>query len=118
MQAEAASVDGAGLLNRIRAFTRRFICYPSDHASTSHVLWIAHTHLMEAWFSTPRLAVLSPEPGSGKSRVLEITAMLVPNPLLSVNSRSEEHTSELQSLMRITYAVFCLKNKSTIIRRL
>src|SRR3546814_7711586 len=25
--------------------------------------------------------------------------------------RSEEHTSELQSLMRITYAVFCLKNK-------
>src|SRR3546814_7587621 len=26
--------------------------------------------------------------------------------------RSEEHTSELQSLMRISYAVFCLKNKS------
>src|SRR3546814_4193373 len=27
-------------------------------------------------------------------------------------SRSEEHTSELQSLMRISYAVFCLKKKS------
>src|SRR3546814_6220797 len=27
--------------------------------------------------------------------------------------RSEEHTSELQSLMRISYAVFCLKNKIT-----
>src|SRR3546814_9004623 len=27
------------------------------------------------------------------------------------SSRSEEHTSELQSLMRISYAVFCLKNK-------
>src|SRR3546814_8657768 len=27
-------------------------------------------------------------------------------------ARSEEHTSELQSLMRISYAVFCLKNKS------
>src|SRR3546814_10886251 len=27
-------------------------------------------------------------------------------------SRSEEHTSELQSLMRISYAVFCLKNKN------
>src|SRR3546814_1416100 len=26
--------------------------------------------------------------------------------------RSEEHTSELQSLMRISYAVFCLKNKN------
>src|SRR3546814_9514120 len=29
-----------------------------------------------------------------------------------VCSRSEEHTSELQSLMRISYAVFCLKNKN------
>src|SRR3546814_1391321 len=30
----------------------------------------------------------------------------------SVASRSEEHTSELQSLMRISYAVFCLKKKT------
>src|SRR3546814_4270834 len=29
-----------------------------------------------------------------------------------VNARSEEHTSELQSLMRISYAVFCLKKKN------
>src|SRR3546814_2556012 len=28
-----------------------------------------------------------------------------------INGRSEEHTSELQSLMRISYAVFCLKKK-------
>src|SRR3546814_5475493 len=28
------------------------------------------------------------------------------------DNRSEEHTSELQSLMRISYAVFCLKNKT------
>src|SRR3546814_2961198 len=31
--------------------------------------------------------------------------------------RSEEHTSELQSLMRISYAVFCLKKKNTTIPR-
>src|SRR3546814_10795994 len=31
--------------------------------------------------------------------------------------RSEEHTSELQSLMRISYAVFCLKKKTTITNR-
>src|SRR3546814_3370302 len=31
-----------------------------------------------------------------------------------VAARSEEHTSELQSLMRISYAVFCLKKKTTI----
>src|SRR3546814_7254097 len=31
--------------------------------------------------------------------------------------RSEEHTSELQSLMRISYAVFCLKKKTTMIKK-
>src|SRR3546814_2001278 len=31
----------------------------------------------------------------------------------SLGTRSEEHTSELQSLMRISYAVFCLKKKNT-----
>src|SRR3546814_7822916 len=33
---------------------------------------------------------------------------------LATLSRSEEHTSELQSLMRISYAVFCLKKKQKI----
>src|SRR3546814_6995115 len=33
--------------------------------------------------------------------------------VLDVMQRSEEHTSELQSLMRISYAVFCLKKKKT-----
>src|SRR3546814_2008280 len=32
-------------------------------------------------------------------------------------ARSEEHTSELQSLMRISYAVFCLKKKKTTIKQ-
>src|SRR3546814_2708303 len=31
-----------------------------------------------------------------------------------IQQRSEEHTSELQSLMRISYAVFCLKKKITV----
>src|SRR3546814_4469106 len=35
------------------------------------------------------------------------------NAELLIGSRSEEHTSELQSLMRISYAVFCLKKKKT-----
>src|SRR3546814_6916042 len=34
-----------------------------------------------------------------------------------VAERSEEHTSELQSLMRISYAVFCLKKKKTKIKK-
>src|SRR3546814_6928039 len=32
---------------------------------------------------------------------------------LAAEARSEEHTSELQSLMRLSYAVFCLKKKTT-----
>src|SRR3546814_3247253 len=36
--------------------------------------------------------------------------------VLTGHWRSEEHTSELQSLMRISYAVFCLKKKTTTIR--
>src|SRR3546814_9885118 len=35
------------------------------------------------------------------------------DPVFVQTSRSEEHTSELQSLMRISYAVFCLKKKQT-----
>src|SRR3546814_10617845 len=34
----------------------------------------------------------------------------------TIISRSEEHTSELQSLMRISYAVFCLQQKNSITR--
>src|SRR3546814_4366017 len=36
------------------------------------------------------------------------------SPLRRSQSRSEEHTSELQSLMRISYAVFCLKTKTQL----
>lgn len=61
------------------------MAYPHPHALIAHTLWIAHTHTMEAWDSTPRLAFLSPEPGSGKSRALEITELLVPRPVMAVN---------------------------------
>src|SRR3546814_2918316 len=35
----------------------------------------------------------------------------------AIRSRSEEHTSELQSLMRISYAVFCLKKKKYLMKQ-
>src|SRR3546814_9943327 len=38
--------------------------------------------------------------------------LLPPDAIGIMPSRSEEHTSELQSLMRISYAVFCLKKKN------
>src|SRR3546814_6667155 len=42
-------------------------------------------------------------------------APTAPPALVVTITRSEEHTSELQSLMRISYAVFCLKKKTTYI---
>src|SRR3546814_9287524 len=53
---------------------------------------------------------IEPEIASPKTHAA--AAMPVPTiARISAYSRSEEHTSELQSLMRISYAVFCLKKK-------
>jgi hypothetical protein len=70
-------------LDLVENYLRRFVIYPSEHALTAHVLWIAHTHLMDHWESTPRLAFMSPEPESGKTRALEVTSLFVSNPRLS-----------------------------------
>src|SRR3546814_3566299 len=64
-------------------------------------------------FLAPKLAVGNDgEPG----RILLIDGETFglnqrPDPGQGLRQRSEEHTSELQSLMRISYAVFCLKKK-------
>jgi hypothetical protein len=76
----------ADVLDDVHAFLGRFIAYPSEHARVAHTLWVAHTHLMDAWESTPRLAFLSPEPGSGKTRALEVTETLTPRPVEAVNA--------------------------------
>lgn len=72
-------------LAEVELFLKRFVAYPNVHAPVAHVLWIVHTHLMEIWESTPRIAFLSPEPGSGKSRALEISELLVLRPVEAVN---------------------------------
>jgi hypothetical protein len=84
-QEQANEIDGAEVLNDVCAFLGRFIAYPSEHAQIAHTLWIAHAHMMESWDSTPRLAFLSAEPGSGKTRALEISELLVPNAVENVN---------------------------------
>src|SRR3546814_5172290 len=70
----------------------------------------------------PPISRRAAHPTSAHSRNLQVTGNAAPGPLSerlpstdartrSARSRSEEHTSELQSLMRISYAVFCLKKK-------
>lgn len=77
--------EGAALFNDVFAFLGRFVAYPSIYAQVAHTLWVIHTHLMDVWESTPRIAFLSPEPGSGKTRALEISELLVPLPVEAVN---------------------------------
>jgi hypothetical protein len=76
---------GAMVLNAVYDFLCEFVAYPSPDAAVAHTLWIVHAHLMDAWESTPRLAFLSPEPSSGKTRALEITETLVPRPVEAIN---------------------------------
>jgi Protein of unknown function (DUF3631) len=78
-------IEPGELFAKVYDFLGRFVCYPSEHARVAHVLWIAHAHVMDAWESTPRIAFLSPEPASGKTRALEISELLVPNPVEAIN---------------------------------
>jgi hypothetical protein len=76
---------GRRVVDELVAFLKRFVSYPTQNALVAHALWILHTHLMHCWDSTPRLAFLSAEPASGKTRAMEVTELLVPNPIPTVN---------------------------------
>src|SRR3546814_4187612 len=52
-----------------------------------------------------------PEPVGGAHRAPEVAIASLGDAIVQELARSEEHTSELQSLMRISYDVFCLKTK-------
>lgn len=77
---------GDQILDEILAFGSRFIAWPSPEAAIAWVAWVAHTHLIEDFDTTPRLAIIAPEKGSGKTRVLEVTETLVPGPLRAASA--------------------------------
>jgi hypothetical protein len=77
--------DNEDMLQTVYDFIGRFVVYPSEDAHVAHTLWIAHTFFMDHWDSTPRIAFVSPEPGSGKSRALEVTEPLVDRAVHAVN---------------------------------
>src|SRR3546814_2112762 len=72
----------------VNALTRMRMCTPKGHMEFEHKgAPVSNRHIMP-WFD-------------------------VPDRTARKDTRSEEHTSELQSLMRISYAVFCLNKKTT-----
>ena len=76
---------GNELLNDLRSFIRRFCCFPDEHCLDAVTLWAAHAHMVLEFHTTPRLALLSPEAASGKTRVLEVLDLLVPESLFILN---------------------------------
>src|SRR3546814_7689218 len=65
------------------------------------ILRAEHDRIADTVDATERILKLR---GNNVAKIVGIAAAII---------RSEEHTSELQSLMRISYAVFCLKKKKT-----
>jgi hypothetical protein len=84
-EADQIKINPVEMLDSVFKFLGRFIAYPSEDAQVAHCLWCVHAHLMDEWDSTPRIAFLSPEPKSGKTRALEITELLVPFSVEAVN---------------------------------
>jgi Protein of unknown function (DUF3631) len=78
----------ADLLDDVADFIGKYVVFPIDGACDAVTLWVAHAHSLEAFESTPRLALLSPMKQSGKTRTLEVIELLVPNPMNVVNTTS------------------------------
>ena len=76
--------DFGALLDSVEAFIRRFVVFPSEHEPVALTLWVAHTWAIDAAQYTPYIVISSPEPESGKSRLLEELELLVPRPWRAV----------------------------------
>lgn len=76
----------AELLDDTRLFIRRFCVFPNHHALNAVTLWAAHARVVQHVYTTPRLLMCSPEAESGKTRVLDVLDLLVPEPMLVLNA--------------------------------
>lgn len=85
---EVDHIDGAKILDDCLNYLKRYVVPPSEAAGVLMVSWVAHTHLIDAFDTTPRLAFLSPEPSCGKTRAMEIVALMCPLALETSNASS------------------------------
>ena len=67
------------MLDRVLTFVQRFVSLSKTQAAVI-ALWIAHTHALEASYTTPYLSITSAEKQCGKTRLLEVLSLLVANP--------------------------------------
>lgn len=69
------------ILDKVRSHLSRYLHTASEVDLDVLALWAVHTHLAAESYTTPRLILTSPIPGSGKTTVLEHFERLVPNPV-------------------------------------
>jgi hypothetical protein len=86
LRTELSALSGDKLLDRVVAFIARYLVLPSREALDALALWIAHTHAIEHFDSTPRLTLVSPEKQCGKTRTTELVEMLARETLSLVNA--------------------------------
>lgn len=80
------AIAPAELLDQVTQFVSRFSVFPDRHTAPMLALWYAHTHAIEHFYTTPRLVLDSVEPGSGKTRVLEVAQFLVRKPEMTISA--------------------------------
>jgi hypothetical protein len=69
----------------IGKFLDRYMIFAEEEQRTAAILWIIHTHAVEAAYTTPYLYIHSAEKRSGKTRLLEVLEALTHNPALAGN---------------------------------
>src|SRR3546814_5467401 len=84
------------------------------HGISIDVLMYRAGLIIHATTATSRVVVDGGTLQARKEQLGPVSSMRYRTSTSGLSTRSEEHTSELQSLMRISYAVFCLKKKKTI----
>jgi hypothetical protein len=80
-----SAADGAALLDELRSAIAKYAVLPSEEALIAVTLWVAATHIQPALQHAPRLAVVGPTKGCGKSRVLDVLHETVHQPIMTVN---------------------------------
>lgn len=66
-----APASGNGVLDRVRTWLATYVCTMHEEDLDLLTLWAAHTYLVNETYTTPRLIIDSPVPGSGKTTVLD-----------------------------------------------
>ena len=77
--------DPAGLFDGLADFIGSYVIFATPEALVAVALWAAHSWAVDAFESSPRLALISPEKQSGKTRTLEVLELLCPNAMQSFN---------------------------------